>query len=496
MSSMESGRSTPSGERMTSAFPSRLTTRGGTPGRRRAKGTDLLAAGVLRKSPAPGAGSVRPGGRLFPGRLRPRGNEPLPRARPGRAQHDHHRPGAARAARRCQLRARRGRRPEEDRGEGPYPREAGGVDVPCAPVRQTRGGAGGAARIRRGELQRVPEVPAEPPRRGEVPGRCARLPARRGAAYTRETLKSTIEELETANEELRSANEEYQSTNEELQSSNEELETSREELQSVNEELLTVNNENQGRIEELSVINDDMMNLINSSSIATIFLDNALQIKRYTPDATRIFNLIGTDVGRPLGHLTSNVRVEGLVEHAQAVLDSLIPFRAGRADPRRALVLDAAASVPHDAGRHRGRRGVVRRHQRLHFREARDARAPEGRQRVPGSPGVPRGNPRRRARFGDAGGEVNDAFRRLGTAPPREGERFYDAQGGAWDTVPGARAAGRRNAARGHGEGTDACRSSSLVWAPVGDDRRLSRCDDDGLSIAGSWRCGSSLRSP
>ncbi len=145
--------------------------------------------------------------------------------------------------------------------------------------------------------------------------------------YTRESLRSTIEELETANEELRSANEEYQSTNEELQSSNEELETSREELQSVNEELLTVNNEYQNKIEELSVINDDMMNLLNSSNIATIFLDNALQIKRYTPDATRIFNLIGTDVGRPLGHLTSNLQVESLVEHAQKVLDSLVPFR-------------------------------------------------------------------------------------------------------------------------------------------------------------------------
>jgi two-component system CheB/CheR fusion protein len=145
--------------------------------------------------------------------------------------------------------------------------------------------------------------------------------------FTRENLRSTIEQLETANEELRSSNEEYQSTNEELQSTNEELETSREELQSVNEELLTVNNEYQSKIEELSVINDDMMNLLNSSNTATIFLDSALQIKRYTPAATRIFNLIGTDVGRPLGHLTSNLRVERLTENAQKVLDTLIPFR-------------------------------------------------------------------------------------------------------------------------------------------------------------------------
>ena len=146
--------------------------------------------------------------------------------------------------------------------------------------------------------------------------------------FTRENLRSTIEQLETANEELRSSNEEYQSTNEELQSTNEELETSREELQSVNEELLTMNNEYQSKIEELSVINDDMMNLLNSSNTATIFLDNALQIKRYTPAATRIFNLIATDVGRPLGHLTSNLRVERLTENARTVLDTLIPFRA------------------------------------------------------------------------------------------------------------------------------------------------------------------------
>jgi two-component system, chemotaxis family, CheB/CheR fusion protein len=145
---------------------------------------------------------------------------------------------------------------------------------------------------------------------------------------TRENLRSTIEQLETANEELRSSNEEYQSTNEELQSTNEELETSREELQSVNEELLTMNNEFQSKIEELSVINDDMMNLLNSSNTATIFLDSALQIKRYTPAATRLFNLIATDVGRPLGHLTSNLRVQRLPENARAVLDNLIPYRA------------------------------------------------------------------------------------------------------------------------------------------------------------------------
>ncbi len=252
--------------------------------------------------------------------------------------------------------------------------------------------------------------------------------------YTRENLRSTIEELETANEELRSANEEYQSTNEELQSANEELETSREELQSVNEELLTVNNEYQNKIDELSVINDDMMNLLNSSNIATIFLDSALQIKRYTPDATRIFNLIGTDVGRPLGHLTSNLQVEGLVEHAQKVLDTLIPYhqdvqtRDGhwysmRLHPYR-TTQDAIA-------------GVV-----ISFVDINgyisDKMETVGRLKVANEFAI-------RLASGaplpvvvlDTGMRIvwsNDAFRGLTGEPCREGQWIYETQGGAWNT--------------------------------------------------------------
>ncbi len=145
--------------------------------------------------------------------------------------------------------------------------------------------------------------------------------------FTRETLRSTIEELETANEELRSANEEYQSTNEELQSTNEELETSREELQSVNEELSTVNTEHQAKIEELSTVNDDMKNLLNSTGIATIYLDNELRIKRFTPAATTIFNLIGSDVDRPISHITSQVSSDRIPDLAKQVLDTLIPVQ-------------------------------------------------------------------------------------------------------------------------------------------------------------------------
>jgi two-component system CheB/CheR fusion protein len=141
--------------------------------------------------------------------------------------------------------------------------------------------------------------------------------------FTKESLHATIEELETANEELKSANEELQSTNEELQSTNEELETSKEELQSLNEELSTVNMELQGRNDELSTINNDMRNLFESIEIATIFLDNNLCVRRFTSQSTQIINLIQADIGRPLGHIVSNLKYEKLGEDAAGVLKNL-----------------------------------------------------------------------------------------------------------------------------------------------------------------------------
>lgn len=141
--------------------------------------------------------------------------------------------------------------------------------------------------------------------------------------YTKESLQSTVEELETSNEELKSTNEELQSTNEELQSSNEEMETSKEETQSLNEELTTVNAELEAKVEELSRVNDDMQNLLNSTDVATIFLDNDLAIKRYTDQAKNIINIIPTDVGRPLADLGTLLREEGLVQDAEEVLRTL-----------------------------------------------------------------------------------------------------------------------------------------------------------------------------
>jgi two-component system CheB/CheR fusion protein len=141
-----------------------------------------------------------------------------------------------------------------------------------------------------------------------------------------EYLQTTIEELETSNEELKSSNEEMQSINEELQSTNEEMETSKEELQSVNEELSTVNAELQTKLADLSQANNDMSNLLAGTGIATVFVDHHLRILRFTPATTRIINLIQGDVGRPVGHIVSNVvGYNHLVKDVQAVLDTLIP---------------------------------------------------------------------------------------------------------------------------------------------------------------------------
>jgi len=141
-----------------------------------------------------------------------------------------------------------------------------------------------------------------------------------------EYLQAANEELETANEELKSSNEEMQSVNEELQSTNEELETSKEEMQSINEELSTVNAELQVKVSDLSRSSNDMNNLMSSTGIGTVFVDHQLRILRYTPAATRIINLIPSDVGRPVAHTVSNlVSYNRLVADARSVLDTLIP---------------------------------------------------------------------------------------------------------------------------------------------------------------------------
>ena len=140
---------------------------------------------------------------------------------------------------------------------------------------------------------------------------------------SREYLQSIIEEQRTTNEELRSANEEIQSSNEELQSINEELETAKEELQSTNEELTTVNEELQNRNEELSKVNSDLSNLLSSVNIPIIMLGNDFRIRRFTPMAEKVMNLIPSDVGRPVTDVKPNVKTPDLRKAIQRTIDSL-----------------------------------------------------------------------------------------------------------------------------------------------------------------------------
>jgi two-component system CheB/CheR fusion protein len=140
---------------------------------------------------------------------------------------------------------------------------------------------------------------------------------------TRERLQTTTEELESSNEELKSGNEELSSMNEELQSANEELETSKEELQSINEELQTVNAELNARVEELSRANSDIANLLESTQIATVFLDRSLAIKSFTPAAKDLFHLVESDTGRQITHVRARFQSDTVQEDAGRVLRTL-----------------------------------------------------------------------------------------------------------------------------------------------------------------------------
>lgn len=131
--------------------------------------------------------------------------------------------------------------------------------------------------------------------------------------FTRENLQATIEELETSNEEL-------QATNEELLASNEELQSTNEELQSVNEELYTVNTEHQKKIQELVESNDDMNNLLASTRVGVVFLDEDLRIRRFTPEIGRLFHLIAQDIGRHIGQFVNNLNYDDLEADSESCL--------------------------------------------------------------------------------------------------------------------------------------------------------------------------------
>ncbi|MDM5182043.1 chemotaxis protein CheB [Massilia sp. DJPM01] len=171
-----------------------------------------------------------------------------------------------------------------------------------------------------------PAARAKTPRKGQLDGAEAeRMDAMaQEMQQSRGELQRAREEMQTSQEELKSTNEELQSTNEELQSTNEELTTSKEEMQSMNEELQTVNHELSAKLDELSQASDDMKNLLNSTDIATLFLDEQMCIRRFTNRITGIFKLIPGDAGRPITDLVSTLNYPALAEDAREVLNSLV----------------------------------------------------------------------------------------------------------------------------------------------------------------------------
>ena len=138
-----------------------------------------------------------------------------------------------------------------------------------------------------------------------------------------EELQVAREEMQTSQEELKSTNEELQSTNEELQSTNEELTTSKEEMQSLNEELQSINMELQSKVNDYEQASDDMKNLLNSTEIATLFLDRDLNIRRYTDLITKVFKLRHADIGRPFTDLVTDLQYPEIDKDARRVLKTL-----------------------------------------------------------------------------------------------------------------------------------------------------------------------------
>jgi two-component system, chemotaxis family, CheB/CheR fusion protein len=177
------------------------------------------------------------------------------------------------------------------------PNDAVGPRYLTALDESSSGGAGGKSRALRSRLQQ--ELRA-----------------------TQENLQNAVHQLKTSNEELRASHEETMSINEELQSMNEELESSKEELQSVNEELNTVNTQLQSKIGELEVANTDLRNLLASNEVATLCLDRSLRIKWFTPAAHRLFNLLPSDIGRPIADLSLTAVDSTLIENAKSVLQT------------------------------------------------------------------------------------------------------------------------------------------------------------------------------
>mgnify|MGYP001810503130 FL=1 len=190
------------------------------------------------------------------------------------------------------------------------------VDVSIRPVRALRPGplAGLFLVVFRPTLAPSPEP---------MPRRRRRHPLEAELSTAREELKSLREEMRSSQEELQATNEELQSTNEELQSANEELTTSKEEMQAMNEELQTVNGELVSKLDDLALAQSDLQNLLNSTQIATLFLDGKGFVRRFTEQTKKLFSLRDGDIGRPLTDLTSSLDYPELADDIAEVLRTL-----------------------------------------------------------------------------------------------------------------------------------------------------------------------------
>ncbi|OHD64487.1 MAG: chemotaxis protein CheB [Spirochaetes bacterium RBG_13_51_14] len=174
------------------------------------------------------------------------------------------------------------------------------------------------------------DVATPPKTKGSTKAKSSRASSARIMAHerdleqTRHDLQITNEEMQTFQEEAKSANEELQSANEELQSTNEELTTSKEEMQSMNEELQTLNAELQIKVNDLSQLNNDLKNLLDSTEIVTVFLDNALRVRLFTVGSNRVFKLIPGDLGRPITDIVMELVYPELADDAREVLRTLV----------------------------------------------------------------------------------------------------------------------------------------------------------------------------
>ena len=195
---------------------------------------------------------------------------------------------------------------------------AAAIDITVQPILQPKSLEGMAMLVFR-------DVPAAPVRGG----RRTKLAGMVDPGVTEELLRSREEinalrqEMRASQEELQAANEELQSTNEELQSANEELMTSKEEAQSMNEELQTINGELQTKLDDLALAQSDMQNLLNSTDIATLFLDHQLNVRRYTEKIARVIHLREGDIGRPLSELASTLQYPALHADVKETLRTL-----------------------------------------------------------------------------------------------------------------------------------------------------------------------------